>query len=275
MKFSIVPVLLALSIVVTVNNLDALAKPSPSVSVEVAKVYKGQCDPPFTAANGGHCYFPSYDQLVTTFKGAQLVCSWLHPNGKLAEFETLQELLDVTSFLNHDTSTYDWASPGPWIGAVEKGNTKEFVWHSSNEPLEVGNWAKSRHDSTTSGDGVALDASENFQWIEVDSQKTLPILCEIPPNPPPVVLKCPYKFFPLGESCYRVVTDLQLTWDEAQSYCKSVANGGKLAELETHEEIVLVTTHLAENKYPCKRQWHDVIHAWKLYAICEAPLIKT
>ncbi|CAG0906240.1 unnamed protein product, partial [Cyprideis torosa] len=165
------------------DNLNFLANASPEVVMVNFPTYDGQCDHPFTAVNGGRCYFPSYDQLKTTWKEAQLICSWLHPKGQLAEFETLQEMVDATGFLINDTNTDGWGSVGPWIGAIEKGDSNTFMWHSSKAPIEVHNWAESRPYASTSGDGVALDASDNFQWIDLSSGTELPFFCEIPSNP--------------------------------------------------------------------------------------------
>ncbi|CAG0903383.1 unnamed protein product, partial [Cyprideis torosa] len=167
------------------DNLNFLANASPEVVMVNFPTYDGQCDHPFTAVNGGRCYFPSYDLLKNTWKEAQLICSWLHPKGQLAEFETLQEIVDATGFLINDTSTHGWGSVGPWIGAIEKDNSNTFMWHSSKAPIEAQNWAESRPYASTSGDGVALDASDNFQWIDLSSGTELPFLCEIPSNPRP------------------------------------------------------------------------------------------
>ncbi|CAG0892553.1 unnamed protein product [Cyprideis torosa] len=165
--------------------LDDVVRASPNVTMVNFPTYEGQCDQPFTAVNGGRCYFPSYDLVKTTWKEAQVICSWLHPKGQLAEFETLQEIVDATGFLINDNSTHGWGSVGPWIGAIEKGDSNTFIWHSSKAPIEAHNWAESRPYSTTSGDGVALDASDNFQWIDLSSGTYLPFLCEIPSNPRP------------------------------------------------------------------------------------------
>ncbi|CAG0909026.1 unnamed protein product, partial [Cyprideis torosa] len=146
--------------VCVVGDLNFLANASPNVTMENFPTYEGQCDHPFTAVNGGRCYFPSYDLVKTTWKEAQLFCSWLHPKGQLAEFDTLQEIVDATGFLINDNSTHGWGSVGPWIGATEKGDSNTFIWHSSKAPIEAHNWAESRPYSTTSGDGVALDASD-------------------------------------------------------------------------------------------------------------------
>ncbi|CAG0889763.1 unnamed protein product [Cyprideis torosa] len=168
-----------------VDNLNFLAKASPNVTMENFPTYEGQCDHPFTAVNGGRCYFPSYDLVKNTWKEAQLICSWLHPKGQLAEFETLQEMGDATSFLIYDKSNQSWGSVGPWIGATEKDDSNTFIWHSSKSPVDKTNWAQSRPYCTTSGDGVALNASDDFQWIDLSSGTELPFLCEIPSNPRP------------------------------------------------------------------------------------------
>ncbi|CAG0908961.1 unnamed protein product, partial [Cyprideis torosa] len=96
--------------VCVVGILNFLANASPEVVQVNFPTYEGQCDHPFTAVNGGRCYFPSYGLLKTTWKESQLICSWLHPKGRLAEFETLQEIVDATGFLINDNSTHGWGS---------------------------------------------------------------------------------------------------------------------------------------------------------------------
>ncbi|CAG0901833.1 unnamed protein product [Cyprideis torosa] len=144
---------------------------------------------------------------------------------------------------------------GPWIGAIELGDSNEFVWASSNSPIEVPNWSPSRPNSPTYGDGVALEASNSFEWIDLSNGTEIPILCEILSNPTPVELTCPDGFFSLGESCYAVFDDEanELSWDEAQTFCASLAASGHLVEFETLEELGLVKGHLLDSDYYCGR----------------------
>ncbi|CAG0901264.1 unnamed protein product [Cyprideis torosa] len=74
------------------------------------------------------------------------------------------------------------------------------------------------------------------------------------PNPAPEELVCPAGFFILGDSCYAVFDDYtdRRSWDDSQTFCGSLAPGGRLVELETAQEIDLVKNHLAENtRYSC------------------------
>ncbi|CAG0887139.1 unnamed protein product [Cyprideis torosa] len=254
MKSMFLDLFVALTVVVTIDgNLD-LSSSSERTRIPI---YEGQCDPPFTPVEGSYCYFLSYDQIEADWMGAHLVCSRLHPNGTLAEFETAQELVAATEFLitDNQNGVYPWAAPGPWIGAVERGNSNEFVWSSSSSPIEVPNWSPSRPNSPTSGDGVALDASNNFEWIDLSNGTEIPILCEIPSNLPPVDRVCPEGFVSLGDSCYLVYEDELLNWGEAQTFCGSLAADGRLVELETAEEIDLLKGHLVDKDYICSYYW--------------------
>ncbi|CAG0895368.1 unnamed protein product [Cyprideis torosa] len=255
MKSMFFEFLLALAVVATIDGaLDLSSNDRPRIPI-----YEGQCDPPFTPVEGSYCYFLSYNKMKSDWLSAQLVCSWLHPDGRLAEFETAEELVDVTIFLISESQggIYTWAAPGPWIGAIELGDSNEFVWASSNSPIEVPNWSPSRPNSPTFGDGVALDISNSFEWIDLTNGTEVPILCEIPSNPPRVALRCPNGFFLLGGSCYAVFDDdaARLTWDEAQTFCGNLAAGGHLAELETAEEITFMKNYLAGNDYSGDRFW--------------------
>ncbi|CAG0892760.1 unnamed protein product [Cyprideis torosa] len=204
---------LALALVATIDGvLDLPSNKRPRIPV-----YEGQCDPPFTPVEGSHCYFLSYEQMQTNWLNAQLIS-------------------------------------GPWIGAIELGDSNEFVWASSNSPIEVPNWSPSRPNSPTFGDGVALDVANFFEWVDLSNGTELPILCEIPSNPPRVALKCPDGFFLLGGgSCYAVFDNqtMSMTWDNAQTFCGALAAGGRLAELETSEEIAFMKNHLTGNGYGC------------------------
>ncbi|CAG0901265.1 unnamed protein product [Cyprideis torosa] len=78
------------------------------------------------------------------------------------------------------------------------------------------------------------------------------------PNPAPVELVCPAGFFVLGDSCYAVFDDYtdRRSWDDSQTFCGSLAPGGRLVELETAQEIDLVKNHLADNtRYSCSWYW--------------------
>ncbi|CAG0906353.1 unnamed protein product [Cyprideis torosa] len=224
----------------------------PSNERRTIPIYDGQCDNPFTPVEGSLCYFLSYDQMETDWLSAQMVCSWLHPNGRLAEFETSEELVHATLFLFNDNgnATRPWAAPGPWIGAIELADSNEFVWASSNSSIEATNWSPSRPNSPTFGDGVALDVANFFEWIDLSNATEAPILCEIPSNPSEVL--CPEGFFSLGDSCYAVFDNgTYLRWDEAQTFCGSLAAGGRLVELENAEEITRLKDHLKGNGYEC------------------------
>ncbi|CAG0903200.1 unnamed protein product [Cyprideis torosa] len=238
--------LLALSLVAKIDGaLDLSSSERPKTPV-----YNGQCNPPFTPVEGSHCYFLSHDEFETNWLRAQQFCSWLHPEGRLAEFETLEELVGATVFLTIDNQngTYPWTAPGPWIGAIELGDSNEFVWASSNSSIEATNWSPSRPNSPTVGDGVALDASNNFEWIDLSNGTEIPMLCEMPANSPELI--CPESFFSLGDSCY-FVEENSKDWEDAQTVCESLATGGRLVELETAEEVILLKRHLDLNDYSC------------------------
>ncbi|CAG0897929.1 unnamed protein product [Cyprideis torosa] len=240
----------ALASVATINGALELS----SNDRRTIPIYDGQCDNPFTPVEGSLCYFLSYDQMETDWLSAQMVCSWLHPNGRLAEFETSEELVHATLFLFNDNGNgiRPWAAPGPWIGAIELGDSNEFVWASSNSPIEATNWSPSRPNSPTFGDGVALDIANFYEWIDLSNATQAPILCEIPSNPLEVL--CPEGFILLGDSCYAVYDDRSMTWDEAQTFCGSLTAGGRLVELETAEEITRLKD-LLESGCGCGPYW--------------------
>ncbi|CAG0892456.1 unnamed protein product [Cyprideis torosa] len=247
--------------------------------------YPGQCDPPFRATAGGHCYFLSHGVITQTWQYAKEICAWLHPQGALAEFQTPDELAEITALLNgEDSSCGSWEGGGPWIGGREVGDTNVFVWDSTNTTIEYTNWADSEPDSDTANDGIAMACpfeckshSQNVnpylsqlkpvifislssptistdEWIDLNSDTLMPFLCEAPPNPPPITFVCPDNFFLLGGSCYSIGTDILLNWDESQIYCSSVTAGGKLVEFENWEEYDTLVNYLMEQGI-CETLW--------------------
>ncbi|CAG0889525.1 unnamed protein product [Cyprideis torosa] len=234
-------------------------------SLEIPKDYRrpepypGQCDSPFTAVTGGHCYFRSYRLLRLSWGDAQSACKQLHPRGTLAEFESVDEILDATLFLMDSNNCSDWqegaSDAGPWIGGLEISNSNEFMWASSNTSILYTNWNTGEPNSPGFEDGIALNCAANFEWQDVAAEVNLSFLCEIPPNAPTVALTCPEGFILLGESCYAVNTE-NMSWDDSQTYCGSLAPGGKLIEIETAEEFYAVFTYLRENPpWLCDGYW--------------------
>ncbi|CAG0909540.1 unnamed protein product [Cyprideis torosa] len=81
----------------------------------------------------------------------------------------------------------------------------------------------------------------SFRWMDEERDNVLPILCEMPPR-----AQCPPEFTPVGETCY-YLGDTPTDWETAQEICSILAPNGKLAELETVEEIYAVTEFLLNN----------------------------
>ncbi|CAG0901377.1 unnamed protein product, partial [Cyprideis torosa] len=210
-------------------------------------IYDGQCDPPFQPMKGSKCYFLSYGTFQRSWQTAQQLCRVLHPMGSLAEFEDLEELIDATLFLsNDDHNCRSWNSPGPWIGGMEIGDSNTFTWASTNSTIQNFNWAEGRPNSPSSNDGIALDCSAEFKWIDLDNTLELPFLCEIPPNPPAPTYTCPEGFDLVGKFCFATGSE-PLTWDQAQSYCKSLTGTGKLVEIQTEEQMEQLKIYMADN----------------------------
>ncbi|CAG0892804.1 unnamed protein product [Cyprideis torosa] len=149
------------------------------------------CNHPFEETPGGKCLFNPMGVLELTWDEGQRICRWMNENGHLVEFQSYEELQDVTGYLNeHYGSCSHWPS---------------------------------------------------VEWMDKERDNVLPILCEMPPR-----AQCPPEFIPVGETCY-YLGNTTFTWDNAQEFCKVLAPHGKLAELETTEEIYAVTEFLLSN----------------------------
>ncbi|CAG0896653.1 unnamed protein product [Cyprideis torosa] len=217
-------------------------------------IYDEQCDPPFQAIRGSKCYFLSYSTFKGSWQTAQQLCRLSHPKAYLAEFQDLEELIDATVFLtNDDHECRSWSSPGPWIGGMEIGDSNTFTWASTNSTIQNFNWAEGRPNSASSNDGIALDCSLEFKWIDLDNALELPFLCEIPPNPPAPTYTCPEGFELVGKFCFATGSQT-LTWDQGQSYCSSLTGTGKLVEIQTEEEMQQLKAYLARN-CPAIESW--------------------
>ncbi|CAG0904191.1 unnamed protein product [Cyprideis torosa] len=249
---------------ILVTTAAAMPYPNSSLSrasVTTTPVYEGQCPHPFTAVEGEHCYFLSYGAIRQTWKNAQLFCRWIHPGSRLAEFETPEELNVATQFLTTDylegalTLDHNWPSVGPWIGAIEIGNTGLFAWASDMKTPILGtctNWAASKPQGlSTPEDAVALQPPY-FNWVDFQNDLELPFICEVKANPRPVVVpqNCPSGFTKLSTGCYNFITTSR-SWDSSQSFCRSLARGSKLAEFETEEENYVVVYYMVRYK-PCE-----------------------
>ncbi|CAG0902538.1 unnamed protein product [Cyprideis torosa] len=200
------------------------------------------CDHPFEETPGGKCLFNPMGVLELTWDEGQRICRWMNENGHLVEFQSYEELQDVTGYLNeHYGSCSHWPSGGVWIGAVEVADTNEFIWQSTNSTVAVANWIQGQPNSPTSGDAAMMSCEFAFEWMDKERDNVLPILCEMPPR-----AQCPPEFTPVGETCY-YLGDTPTTWETAQEVCSILAPNGKLAELETAEEIYAVTEFLISN----------------------------
>ncbi|CAG0906598.1 unnamed protein product, partial [Cyprideis torosa] len=138
---------------------------------------------------------------------------------------------------------------GPWIGAIEVGNTNQFIWSSDNSTVVVDNWVQGQPNSPSSGDGAMMSCEFTFEWMDRARDTQLPVLCEMTPR-----AKCPEQFTEVGDSCY-YVGNSAVHWDAAQDYCRILAPNGKLVELETIEEMYLVQDFLNENGDSSRDYW--------------------
>ncbi|CAG0908540.1 unnamed protein product, partial [Cyprideis torosa] len=116
------------------------------------------CNHPFQETPGGKCVFSPKGILQGTWDEAQQICGFLNKDSRLLEFRTADELLDVTSFLSqNDADCSRWPSGGgPWIGAIEVGNTNQFIWSSDNSTVVVENWVQGQPNSPSAGDGAMI-----------------------------------------------------------------------------------------------------------------------
>ncbi|CAG0898755.1 unnamed protein product [Cyprideis torosa] len=131
------------------------------------------CDLPFEETPGGKCLFNPMELIQATWDQGQRICRWIHENGHLVEFQSYEEMLDVTGYLNERYgSCSNWPSGGVWIGAVEVADTNEFIWQSTNSTVVVANWIQGQPNSPTSGDAAMMNCEFLSYWIGAEERGT-------------------------------------------------------------------------------------------------------
>ncbi|CAG0908558.1 unnamed protein product, partial [Cyprideis torosa] len=179
---------------------------------------------------GGKCLLLSKRLVTGSWAEAQEICRWMNKDGRLAEFHSIEQIQDAKEYLTKDDPhCKSWPSPGPWIGAVELGDSNDFVWYSTNTSVGLGNWVKGQPNSRATGDGVVMACDFGYEWMDKQQNTKLPFLCETTPK-----ATCPSEFTPIGDSCYYFGTST-MPWDTAQEVCRTLAPNGKLVEMETAE----------------------------------------
>ncbi|CAG0900108.1 unnamed protein product [Cyprideis torosa] len=204
------------------------------------------CVDPWVLVEDKYCYFFS-KTTSAEWEDAQGICRYLHPEAKLAELETRQELLDLLfHLLDDDLHCETWEKPGPQIGGIElHERDSDFVWASGNATLVEDNWMEGEPDgSTSSRDVIAMDCEKSYEWYAESDRTSLPFICE---KPPPT--RCPEDFQAVGRTCY-MLSSWIMHWNAASEYCpfyESQAPHSRLAELETWQEVELLTEYLRQN----------------------------
>ncbi|CAG0907713.1 unnamed protein product, partial [Cyprideis torosa] len=87
----------------------------------------------------------------------------------------------------------------------------------------------------------------------MEATSYVPVLCEVPANPPAEVLVCPNDFTLVGSRCYHIGKE-ERTFDHSLKYCAVAApseNNPKLAEFETFDELqTCVTEYMLPKCHP-------------------------
>ncbi|CAG0906767.1 unnamed protein product [Cyprideis torosa] len=69
-------------------------------------------------------------------------------------------------------------------------------------------------------------------------------------------LECPMGFHQVKSWCYALESDVLKTWDESQTHCRSLAEGGRLAEFKTEKEFSLFRKYFTSiSSDMCTKYW--------------------
>ncbi|CAG0902981.1 unnamed protein product [Cyprideis torosa] len=221
--------------------------------------------------------------ITKTRPEAERLCQEMHPQGALAELETSEEAVAMTIHLNKDyNKCKGLAPPGPWIGGIERSNQNIFEWSSANTTIGCTNWELGRPNSSTTGDGIALNCANYYSCYDATVDTTLPFICESPPRKPSDLTQtqegCRFPFTIVADRyCYYLSGTNRLQRVHAQSYCKTLHPDGRLAEIETGEELVSLTLYFDDQDEERKcgtwgaHTWFDTANSTELPFVCEMP----
>ncbi|CAG0907278.1 unnamed protein product [Cyprideis torosa] len=221
----------------------------------------------------GHSCYAVFDKAsdARSWDAAQAFCKAKAAGGRLAELETKEEITRLKDHLKGNG--YEcWSY---WIGGEEVGDTNTFAWASTGQRIGDSDWRSGMPNLSGLGDAIFLFCSENWQWADDPRSASRRFICEVPVTDEAEKERdalrtqledrrkeqpkeCPSGFVSIGHSCYAVFDkdSDRRTWDAAQAFCKAKATGGRLAELETKEEITRLKDHLKGNGYRCSGKYN-------------------
>lgn len=214
------------------------------------------------------------EQLPTdhlTWEQAEALCASLAPSGHLASMHSEREVKAVTEYMKSLFPTDKdcrraWKEEGisgnVWIGARET-YYGEYEWMNGLRVI-FPNWAKGQPASWQSHllGCVYMSCLGQFGWYKMFcnvAANPTSALCEADHDEPPPPTECPDGYELIGEGCYafaKMKREAWSTWEDGQEFCAESVFGGKLATLNTQDDVERVTEYLLSmypDNHACKK----------------------
>ncbi|CAG0905624.1 unnamed protein product [Cyprideis torosa] len=196
---------------------------------------------------GTRCYAPIHSTVVTWEEG-QNICQLMEEGARLAEISTSEELVDLQAHFSQNCNG-QWQGDF-WIGATEVEDSNRFVWDSTMEEASLIIWKDGEPNESTARDGVLLSCDGGFGAKDETNLADNGFLCESDPR-----RTCPEDFVEWFDRCYYLSLEEKMNWYDAQAECNRKTANGKLVEIETIEEEVLLTAYLKLYDPICDNRW--------------------
>ncbi|CAG0892835.1 unnamed protein product [Cyprideis torosa] len=123
---------------------------------------------------GSTCYWLS--EAPNNWPGARSWCNGMVPNGKLAETETIEEVIAMATYLNQNDA--ECSIYGRWIGGREEGTTNVFYWDSTGDPIQNFNWADGHPNNLNANSTIWISCQDDYTWYDLDSDISQYFICE-------------------------------------------------------------------------------------------------
>lgn len=157
-----------------------------------------------------------------------------------------------------------------WIGLTDKQSDGQFKWAATGQAVSYTNWAKGYHNKGKDGyDCVFFEYLDGaWYWDDYKCANQEYAICELRLRSTSATgggsggdggsgvdgksggsvqqMQCPKDWVKYQQSCYKILTDNPLNWDQSQKQCKSLETKANLVSIESKEEDEFVISKLKE-----------------------------
>uniref|UniRef100_A0A670J2K5 C-type mannose receptor 2 n=1 Tax=Podarcis muralis TaxID=64176 RepID=A0A670J2K5_PODMU len=180
----------------------------------------------------------------STWVQAQRICTWFQ-----AELVSIHNQAEL-DFLGQNLKKFSRGQEQHWwIGLSTYENDGRFRW-SDYSLLNFVSWAPGKPRPTTKDRKCVYMTASREDWGDQKCFTALPYICKrtnittgsLPPLPAPTPGSCAQGWHAVGNKCFRINSEEQVTWQEAKRRCE--IQGGVLATISNYVEQAFITTLL-------------------------------